>query len=141
MKNKKFMLLIVAMIAAMALILTSCGSSPKTIEDYSKTDSDFQAEMAQIEEQNQGLHLSFSGNTVIYDFNFQEMGSYTESQVVNDTVKANLEKALTDNASQFSTIIANMEDESEITGIEMVVNYKWGDTLLATATFDKNGKK
>lgn len=140
MKNKKLLLVLVAMIAMMSMVLTSCGG-PKTIEDYANSDSDFQQQMADIEKQNTGLHISFSGNTVIYDFDFAEMGSYTESQIVNDSVKSNLENGLNTMSSQYASIISQMEDETEITGVEMVVNYKYGDTMLATASFDKNGKK
>ncbi len=136
MKNKKLLFVLLAMLAIMSMVLSSCA--PETIEDYYAKDSGFKSEMDKLETDNDGLKLTFKGNEVIYDYDVVAAGLATESEANTDIMKSALQSALDDSsaASTFESLIQQIEDESKIEGVKMTVTYLAGNTVLASKTYE-----
>ena len=139
MKKKGIFALVITLIMMMSVIGAGCGSkAPETIEDYMKSD---QEAMDQVEEtaNASGLDVSVSGNVITYTYDLTTIEDVDEETLRSDIMKEQLGTALDASADNFVGLCKQLEEESKIEGVQMVINYTIGDEVIVTRTFDASG--
>ena len=116
---------------------TSC-SKPKTIEEYVKNDEKAMEEV-QSAADSAGLEVSFSGNDVIYTYDLSTLDGVTEDVIKSDMMIEQLTSALDSTADTFAGLCKELEEQSKIEGVQIVVNYTFGDETIVTKTFNSSG--
>ena len=137
MKRKSIIALLLTLVMSLSLIATSC-SSPKTIEEYINKDKEA-AEQVQKAADSAGLTVSFSGNDVVYTYDLASIDNVTEEVIKSDMMKEQLASALDSTKDTFVGLCKQLEEESKIEGIQIVVNYTYGDEVIVTKTFNSSG--
>ena len=138
--KKKILFVLLAMLVGMTMLMTACGSGstaeeePMTLEKYVQGDEQVQQSIDQAMADSNVL-VEIKENSIIYTFDLANMDGYTEELVHTDEIKAALQSALDAAGDTFGGIAKSIEDESGIAGITTVVNYTWGDELIASKTF------
>ena len=141
-KRTIIVLMIMAVITAMCF--TACGKkAAPTLESYINDHPEVKSE---IDEQMgteglQGVTIEFSGNEMIYNFDLASMQNVTEEVAKSEETKAALDKGLEAQSATLvnvaHTIFATLkQDGAEIETVQVTVNYKYGDELITTRTFD-----
>ena len=127
-------LVAVAMFAALMLVVGCGSSSTKTLESYFKSNqSEWNSAVQQIKESGGDVldvDMSVSGNKISQIMTFKQ--TYSADQV--NTIKANLESQLDSLTTTVAQQIKAMEQETGITGITWLFDYRNGDgkTILST---------
>ena len=137
MKRKSMVALLLAFVMSFSLMATAC-SSPKTIEEYINKDKEA-AEQVQKAADTAGLTVDFSGNDVVYTYDLSSINNVTEDVIKSDMMKEQLASALDSTSDTFVGLCKQLEEESKISGIQIVVNYTYGDEVIITKTFNSSG--
>jgi hypothetical protein len=137
MKRKSMVALLLAFVMSFSLMATACGS-PKTIEEYIEKDKEA-AEQVQKAADTAGLTVDFSGNDVVYTYDLASIDNVTEDVIKSDMMKEQLSSALDSTTDTFVGLCKQLEEESKIEGIQIVVNYTYGDEVIVTKTFNSSG--
>ena len=137
MKRKSMIAMILAFLMSFSLMATACGS-PKTIEEYIEKDKEA-AEQVQKAADTAGLTVDFSGNDVVYTYDLASIDNVTEEVIKSDMMKEQLSSALDSTTDTFVGLCKQLEEESKIEGIQIVVNYTYGDEVIVTKTFNSSG--
>ena len=138
MKKKALMSLLLVFVMIMSLMATACKSEPKTIEEYINNDKEAMQEVQDAAD-TAGLTVSFSGNDVIYTYDLSTIDGATEEVLKSDIMIEQLTSALDSTGETFMGLCKQLEEESKIEGVHIVINYTYGDEVLVTKTFDSNG--
>ena len=137
MKKKGLISLLLLLVMAMSVFLASCGG-PKTIEEYISKDSDA-AKQVQEAADTAGLGVEFSGNDVIYTYDISTIDGVTEEVGKSDMMIEQLGSALDSQGNTFIGLCKQLEEESKIEGVQIIIKYMYGDELLVTKTFNSSG--
>jgi hypothetical protein len=137
MKRKSMVAMLLAFVMSFSLLATAC-SSPKTIEEYIAKDKEA-AEQVQKAADTAGLTVDFSGNDVVYTYDLASIDNVTEDVIKSDMMKEQLASALDSTTDTFVGLCKQLEEESKIEGIQIVVNYTYGDEVIVTKTFNSSG--
>ena len=137
MKRKSMVAMLLAFVMSFSLMATACGS-PKTIEEYIEKDKEA-AEQVQKAADTAGLTVDFSGNDVVYTYDLASIDNVTEDVIKSDMMKEQLSSALDSTTDTFVGLCKQLEEESKIEGIQIVVNYTYGDEVIVTKTFNSTG--
>ncbi len=129
MKRKSMIAMLLAFVMSFSLMATACGS-PKTIEEYIEKDKEA-AEQVQKAADTAGLTVDFSGNDVVYTYDLASIDNVTEEVIKSDMMKEQLSSALDSTTDTFVGLCKQLEEESKIEGIQIVVNYTYGDEVIA----------
>ncbi len=135
MKRVKMKLLTLVAVAVLgASFLASCGS-PKTLEAVVESNSDVKKEIDQVAASS-GMEVDIKENTCAFTYTINEELDEDMIKLYADTFKG-MEDDL---SSEFSKLVAELEEEAKIEGVVMKVTYKSasGDTIYEQS-FDKNG--
>lgn len=160
MKKKSLLILLLILTLCVSLFMTACGGSSSSdsaapadtaeeaeevVEETEKTLEDMNAEENFLDDitdesgEMDGVAISFEGNDVIYTYDFSNTEGVTEEAMKDPTVVDSLQQALDTGTSDFVDMVKELESQTGITGIRVVVNYTWADDILCTATFDSEG--
>lgn len=137
MKKKGLIALLISLVMMLSVFTTACGG-PKTIEEYVKNDKEAQEQLDKVAE-NQGLAVEITGNDVIYTYDISSIEGVTEEVGTSDLMKDQLASALDSVSDQFVGLCKQLEEESKITGVQIIINYTYGDTVLVNKTFNSSG--
>ena len=137
MKRKSIVAMLLAFVMTFSLMATACGS-PKTIEEYINKDKDA-AEQVQKAADTAGLTVNFKGNDVVYTYDLSSINNVTEEVIKSDMMEEQLASALDSTADTFVGLCKQLEEESKIEGIQIIVNYTYGDEVIVTKTFNSSG--
>ncbi len=137
MRRKSMVAMLLAFVMSFSLMATACGS-PKTIEEYIEKDKEA-AEQVQKAADTAGLTVDFSGNDVVYTYDLASIDNVTEEVIKSDMMKEQLSSALDSTTDTFVGLCKQLEEESKIEGIQIVVNYTYGDEVIVTKTFNSSG--
>lgn len=137
MRRKSMVAMLLAFVMSFSLMATACGS-PKTIEEYIEKDKEA-AEQVQKAADTAGLTVDFSGNDVVYTYDLASIDNVTEEVIKSDMMKEQLSSALDSTTDTFVGLCKQLEEESKIEGIQIVVNYTYGDEVIVTKTFNSTG--
>ena len=137
MKRKSIVAMLLAFVMTFSLMATACGS-PKTIEEYINKDKDA-AEQVQKAADTAGLTVNFRENDVVYTYDLSSINNVTEEVIKSDMMKEQLASALDSTADTFVGLCKQLEEESKIEGIQIIVNYTYGDEVIVTKTFNSSG--
>jgi uncharacterized phage infection (PIP) family protein YhgE len=137
MKRKSIVAMLLAFVMTFSLMATACGS-PKTIEEYINKDKDA-AEQVQKAADTAGLTVNFKENDVVYTYDLSSINNVTEEVIKSDMMKEQLASALDSTADTFVGLCKQLEEESKIEGVQIVVNYTYGDEIIITKTFNSSG--
>lgn len=133
--KKRLILLVLAFTVAAAMIMTACGGNKsRTLEMYAADHPEIQEKIDEAVKDSDVV-IEIKDNDIIYSFDLSKMEGYTEELAKSEEIKSALEKALGDAGNLFGNISKQIEESTEITGINTVVNYTWGDEVLVTKTF------
>lgn len=134
MKKKSVVLMVLAMvmILSMSFAMASCGEKEDpTLESYIASDEEAKAEIEEMAEAND-LAISIVGNELTYTYKYDE----TFDADLAEMLAGELENAMGSMNSTFSGIAADLEEETGISGITVVVIYQNGDgSELYSETF------
>lgn len=136
MKRKGLFAVLLSLVLIIAM--TACNSSPKTIEEYINKDKEAQEQVQQAADQ-AGLTVAFKGNDVIYTYDLSSIENVTEEVIKSDIMVDQLTSTLESTGDTFSGLCKQLEEESKIEGIQIVVNYTYGDEVIVTKTFNSSG--
>lgn len=136
MKRKGLFAVLLSLVLIIAM--TACNSSPKTIEEYINKDKEAQEQVQQAADQ-AGLTVDFKGNDVIYTYDLSSIENVTEEVIKSDIMVDQLTSTLESTGDTFSGLCKQLEEESKIEGIQIVVNYTYGDEVIVTKTFNSSG--
>ena len=139
MNKKGISALLLTFVMLLSVFATACGSSPKTIEEYINSDKDAQAEVQEAAD-TAGLAVEFSGNDVIYTYDISSIDGVTEEVGKSDIMVEQLTSALESQGSTFVGLCGQLEEQSKIEGVQIVVNYTFGDEVLVSKTFNSSGQ-
>ena len=137
MKRKGLIALLISLVMMLSVFTTACGG-PKTIEEYVKNDKDAQEQLDKVAE-SQGLAVDITGNDVVYTYDISSIDGVTEEIGTSDLMKDQLASALDNVSDQFVGLCKQLEEESKIEGVQIVVNYTYGDEIIITKTFNSSG--
>ena len=138
MKRKGLIALLLSFVMMMSVMASACSSTPKTIEEYINSDKDAMAEVQKAADAS-GLTVDFKGNDVIYTYDLSGIDGVTEENIKSDVMVENLSNALAGQGETFASLCKQLEEESKIEGIQIVVNYTYGDEVIVTKTFNSSG--
>lgn len=141
MKRKSLILfMIVAVLTTM--LFTACGKEKTTLESYLNDHPDIQTAIDEQlgSDELKNIKVEFSGNDMIYTYDLAGVESVTEEEAKSDDVKQKLQEGLDAQAANFkatanSVLAAVNEDGAGIESINMIVNYVYGEEVVATGTF------
>ena len=136
MKRKGLFAVLLSLVLIIAM--TACNSSPKTIEEYINKDKEAQEQVQQAADQ-AGLTVAFKGNDVIYTYDLSSIENVTEEVIKSDIMVEQLTSTLESTGDTFSGLCKQLEEESKIEGIQIVLNYTYGDEVIVTKTFNSSG--
>lgn len=133
MKFKKTAIFVITLI--MLLAFAACSSQPKTIEDYIAKDKDMQQDINETADQ-AGMKVDVKENTITYTYDISNLSDdITDELAKSDELKASMETALDGAASTFVGLCKQLEDETKIKGVKMVVKYVYNDYVITERTF------
>ena len=139
MKRKSIIALIITFAMVMSLFITSCGSKePETIESFVNSNKEAADQIKEAAE-NSGLDVTITGNDVIYTYDLKNFEGMTDELAKSDVLKESLASALSANASSFTELCGQLEEESKIEGIQIIVTYTYDGETLVTQKFNKDG--
>ncbi len=139
MKKKSILSILICLTLIFSMVaLASCSSTPETLEEYVASNEDAMDEINEAAD-SAGLDVTISGNDIIYSYDIANYDGITEEVAKSDTMVDSLQSALESADSTFSGICEDLEEESSIEGIRIIVNYTYGDENLVSMTFDKSG--
>ncbi|HHW94783.1 MAG TPA: DUF4854 domain-containing protein [Mogibacterium sp.] len=133
MKKKSLFSILAVAVLLISLVLTSCGEEDKTLESYVNSDKDLKEKIQQIGEDS-GLGVEIKGNDVIYTFDIETLG--VTKDMVDDNLKTELEKAQDTQKGTFVSVVDTLEEETEIDGIRIVINYTFQDEVLVNKIYE-----
>ena len=160
MKKKSLLILLLILTLCVSLFMTACGGSSSSdsaapadtaeeaeevVEETEKTLEDMNAEENFLDDitdesgEMNGVAISFEGNDVIYTYDFSNTEGVTEEAMKDPTVVNSLQEALETGASDFVDMVKELESQTGLTEVRVVVNYTWEDDIICTATFDSEG--
>ncbi len=135
MTKRKLSVLLVALTIIISMLLASCGSSPKTLEEIIQNDKEAAAEIENFGEE-AGLTVDIKGNEIIYTMDLAQLGVEITDEMA-DLFKETL--ASDEYVKTFSDVCKQLEDELEVLGVTVTVTYANGDNVVATNTFNADG--
>jgi predicted RND superfamily exporter protein len=137
MKRKSLIALLLTIVMSLSVFATSC-SKPKTIEEYVAKDKEA-SEQVQKAADTAGLTVSFEENDVVYTYDLASIENVNEEVIKSDMMKEQLASALDSTTDTFVGLCKQLEEESKIEGVQIVVNYTYGDEIIITKTFNSSG--
>jgi predicted RND superfamily exporter protein len=137
MKRKSLIALLLTIVMSLSVFATSC-SKPKTIEEYVAKDKEA-SEQEQKAADTAGLTVSFEENDVVYTYDLASIENVNEEVIKSDMMKEQLASALDSTTDTFVGLCKQLEEESKIEGVQIVVNYTYGDEIIITKTFNSSG--
>ena len=137
MKRNSLIALLLTIVMSLSVFATSC-SKPKTIEEYVAKDKEA-SEQVQKAADTAGLTVSFEENDVVYTYDLASIENVNEEVIKSDMMKEQLASALDSTTDTFVGLCKQLEEESKIEGVQIVVNYTYGDEIIITKTFNSSG--
>lgn len=119
-RNYASKVLAIVLMIALAFTFASCGK--KTLETYVNDNDKVKQEIENVGK-GTGLDLTIKDNTVTYTYKYDV--TYKDDQV--KVMKESLKTAIKSSESTFQSIISQLEKETEIDGISVVIEYINGD--------------
>lgn len=139
MKRKSIIALIITFAMVMSLFITSCGSKePETIESFVNNNKEAADQIKEAAE-NSGLDVTITGNDVIYTYDLKNYEGMTADLAKSEQLTSSLEAALTQSEESFVNLCSQLEEQSKIEGVQIIVNYSFEDEVLVTKTFNSSG--
>ncbi len=137
MKKRSIIAFLLCFVMMLSVFLTACGS-PKTIEEYIGKNKEAAEEVQQAAD-TAGLAVDFSGNDVIYTYDISTIDGVTEEVGKSDMMIEQLGAALDSQGNTFVGLCKQLEEESKIEGVQIIINYTFGEEVLVTKTFNSSG--
>ena len=139
MKRKSIIALIITFAMVLSLFITSCGSKePETIESFVNNNKEAADQIKEAAE-NSGLDVTITGNDVIYTYDLKNYEGMTADLAKSEQLTSSLEAALTQSEESFVNLCSQLEEQSKIEGVQIIVNYSFEDEVLVTKTFNSSG--
>ena len=134
MKRKLIIALLLTMAMALSIMFPSCAKKASTLEEVIKSNTDISEQIQSTAEQ-ANMEVTIEKNTVNFKFDLSKTDGASEETVKDPVVQETLVQALDAMKPNFAQLCKSIEDETEISGVEMVVSITFGDEVLATQTF------
>ncbi len=130
-KNYTMKLFALILVIAVAFSFASCGD--KTLEKYVNDHKETKQEIESVGK-GTGLSVKIEGNVVKYTYKYDT--TYKKDQM--DLLKKSLEKAMEGSKESFGNVIKQLEEETKIEGISIVVEYlNSDDSKIFSYEFNK----
>ena len=132
--KKMTAVLLIAVLAVSMLALGGCSveqKNPTNLEEYVEANEEMKAQIEETAEASD-LEITIEKNTITYKF------SYTETLKDNEIEEMHkaLEASLAEQKATFNDLAASLEEETGLTGIQVVLVYVEGaGKELYTATY------
>ncbi len=121
-RQKLTALLLIAIFAVTALVMTGCGpEAPTTLEEYIAQDEEMKAEIEQAAANNE-LEITVKENNLEYKFSYKEELKDEEVELMNKT----LTEAIEAQKDTFTNLVTSLEEETGLTGISVTLIYTDG---------------
>jgi len=138
MKGKRILAIIVGLVLVMAMMLSACSKEPETLENYISKDSEAADQINEAAD-SAGLDVQITGNDVIYTYDLKNFEGLDAELAKSETMINSLTQSLESSGTTFTSLCSQLEEESKIEGIRIIVNYNYDGETLVTKTFDASG--
>lgn len=138
MKRSNIIALMLALSMLFGLGLTSCAKKPQDLESYINSNDDVKQELQQTAD-DAGMTIDIKGNEITYSTDLSKLEDVKEETIKEPEMVEKLQDALDGQKDTFVALCKELEEKTELSGIKMVVNYTYGDEVLATQTFSAEG--
>ena len=138
MKKKSILALTLSFVLAMTMSLASCSKEPTNLEEYIKQNPESMDQIQQKADENQ-LEITVTENDVVYVYDLANQEGVSEELATSDYMKQALTDALASVSSSFSGMVTQLEETSGMTGIQIIVKYVYGETVIVEQTFNASG--
>lgn len=138
MKKRSIISILISFTMIFAMILSACSKEPDTLEKYISSNEEDKQQIEQVA-QEAGLEVTIAGNDVNYTYDLKNFEGMTDELAKSDVLKESLASALSANASSFTELCGQLEEESKIEGIQIIVTYTYDGETLVTQKFNKDG--
>ena len=138
MKNKGLIALLLTIVMSMSLLATACSSTPKTLEEYINSNQEEMEQVQAVADESK-MQIEFNENDVIYSYDISSMENLTEEVAKSDIMKDNLSSSLESLSDRFVGLCGQLEEKSQIEGVQIIVNFTYGDEILVSKTFNSQG--
>ena len=132
--KKMTAVLLIAVLAVSMLALGGCSvekKNPTNLEEYVEANEEMKAQIEETAEASD-LEITIEKNTITYKFSYTETLKDSE---IEEMHKA-LEASLAEQKATFNDLAASLEEETGLTGIQVVLVYVEGaGKELYTATY------
>ena len=138
MKKKGLTALLLIFVMMMSVMASACNSTPKTLEEYITKDKDA-LEVVQKSADSAGMNVEFKGNDAIYTYDLEGIEGVNEEVAKSDMMVEQLNSIFDDKESTYSSICKQLEEDSKLEGVQIIINYTYGDEVIVTKTFNSSG--
>jgi hypothetical protein len=139
MKKRTIISLILTFALMCAMILSSCGGGKaKTIEDYINGSPEAQEQIQKAADES-GTVVTYSGNDMVYSFDISGVEGMTEEIATSGSMADSLNSLLDSANDRYVELCSSLEEEANIEGVTITVNYMYGETVVVTRTFTSSG--
>ena len=139
MKNGRLLKTLLAAAMIVMMLLTACGSKTEsTLESVAGDDPEIQTEIENSIDSDlkEGLSVEIQGNDIVYNYDLTAIEDFTDEDAKDESVKAALEAGMEEHAEEFKKVATDMTANTKVEGIRVIVNYNYGDEVIATSTFE-----
>ncbi len=138
MKRRTITALVISMILAMTMSFASCSKEPTNLEEYVNQNQESMQKIQETADQNH-LAIDIAENDVTYTYDLANQEGITEEIATSDKMKEALSTSLGQVSETFAALAKQLEEESGMTGVQIIVKYTYGETPLAEKTFNSSG--
>lgn len=142
-KRSLTVLMIMTVIAAM--IFTACGQAKPTLESYMDEHPEIKTQISDTlaGTEAESIVIEFKGNDLIFTYDLANVAGMTEEVAKSDEMKQKAEDLLESQSENFkgtcNSVLASVRDDgTEIENVNMIVNYTYGEELIATKTYESD---
>ena len=138
MNKKTVIALVIALAMMLGISLSSCAKQPDTLESFLNSNQSVMEEIQSTADSAQ-MDVKVSGNTVTLTYDLANVAGATEETVKDPVMIETLETSLDGMSSTLVESCKELESRSGISGIQMEVNFTFGDEVLVSKTYTSAG--
>lgn len=139
MKRKSVLFVLLCLTLVLSMAFTACKKAPQTLEEYAANDESIMSEIEEVSNQ-AGLAVKITGNDIVFTCDIKDISSDVSADIAKSETMINaLSSGLEGASSTFTSICSEIEEQSKIKGIKVIVTYTYDGEDLITKTFNKDG--
>jgi len=116
--------LVLSLLLSMSLLLSGCGSSPATLEEYVNNNEELAQEIESYTAE--GMSIDISGNVLTYTYKYDQTFDDATSKIMTSS----LEEAMSSMDSTFESVRDTLIEETGFSDISVKIIYTDGNDAV-----------